>query len=67
MVLMSVSFFAVLMRKDTNAVALGLALSYGLQLTALFQRCVQLAIDVGVYMTSVERILVYMTLPKVLC
>ena len=64
LVLMSVSLFAVFMRQNTNAVALGLALSYGMQLTALFQRCVQLGIDVGVYMTSVERVMEYMGLPQ---
>jgi len=36
---------------------LGLALVYALQLTALFQRCVQVFIDTETYMTSVERIL----------
>jgi ATP-binding cassette, subfamily C (CFTR/MRP), member 1 len=63
-VLMSVSLLAVFLRETTSPIILGLALSYGLQLTALFQRCVQLAIDVGVFMTSVERIMEYLVIPQ---
>ncbi len=63
-VLLTVSLLAVFLRESTSPVVLGLALSYGLQLTALFQRCVQLAIDVGVFMTSVERIMEYLTIPQ---
>jgi len=47
-----------------NVIGLGLALSYGLQLTALFQRCVQVAIDVATYMTSTERVLEYLSCPQ---
>jgi ABC-type multidrug transport system fused ATPase/permease subunit len=63
-ILVAVALFAVFMREKTDPVILGLALSYGLQLTALFQRCVQLAIDVSVFMTSVERIMEYLTIPQ---
>jgi ABC-type proline/glycine betaine transport system permease subunit len=56
--LVTVALLAVFLRARTDPVALGLALSYGLQLNSVFQRCVQLAIEVGVYMTSVERYVV---------
>lgn len=39
--------------------ALGLALTYGLQLNALFQRVVQVTIDIMSYMISTERVLDY--------
>lgn len=64
MLLVTVAVFAVFLRETTDPVALGLALSYGLQLNSVFQRCVQLAIEVGVYMTSVERVIEYTTLPQ---
>lgn len=48
----------------SNVIGLGLSLSYGLQLTALFQRCVQVAIDVATYMTSTERVLEYLSCPQ---
>jgi len=64
MLLVTVAVFAVFLRETTDPVALGLALSYGLQLNSVFQRCVQLAIEVGVYMTSVERVIEYITLPQ---
>ena len=63
-ILLMVSLFSVIFRDSTSEIALGLALSYGLQLTALFQRCVQLAIDVSVYMTSTERVLEFMTIEQ---
>ena len=63
-ILALVAILAVLLRDNTNAIALGLALAYGIQLTALFQRCVQLTIDVAVYMTSAERILEYLEIPQ---
>ena len=58
-ILLSVSLLAVCLRESVSPVALGLALSYGLQLTALFQRCVQVTIDVNNYMTSTERVFEY--------
>lgn len=59
-ILLVVALFAVLLRHAVNPIALGLTLSYGLQLTALFQRCVQLLIEMVTYMTSTERVLEYM-------
>lgn len=41
-----------------------MALVYTLQLTALFQRCVQLTIDLQGYFTSAERLLSYATIPQ---
>lgn len=63
LILLAVALLAVMLRVTTDAVspiALGLALSFGLQLTALFQRCVQLAIEMTTYMTSTERVLQYL-------
>ena len=57
LVLFSITILCVSLREASSAISLGMALSYGLQLTALFQRCIQLAIDVSTYFTSVERIL----------
>ena len=64
LIIAAVAILAVLAREQTDEVALGLALSYGIQLTALFQRCIQLAIDVSVYMTSTERVLSYLSIPQ---
>lgn len=58
-ILFAVALLCVCLRETSSPVSLGLALSYGLQLTALFQRCMQVSIDVSTYMTSVERILEY--------
>lgn len=63
-VLGTVAIMAVFLRESTSEIALGLALSYGIQLTALFQRCVQLTIDVSVFMTSTERVLTFLTIPQ---
>ena len=62
LILFSVAILTVSLRGSSDPVSLGLALSYGLQLTALFQRCIQVAIDVATYMTSVERVLEYESL-----
>lgn len=59
-ILLVVSLLAVILRKSVSPIALGLTLSYGLQLTALFQRCVQLLIEMANYMNSTERVLEYM-------
>lgn len=63
-ILLAVALLAVVLGTQTgsaiSAVSLGLALSYGLQLTALFQRCVQLSIEMSTYMTSTERVLEYL-------
>jgi ABC-type multidrug transport system fused ATPase/permease subunit len=47
------------LRSSISPVALGLALTYGLQLNALFQRVVQVTIDIMSYMISTERVLEY--------
>ncbi len=62
MILVVISLLAVGLRGTVSPISLGLALSYGLQLTALFQRCVQVTIDVATYMTSTERIFEYYTI-----
>jgi ABC-type multidrug transport system fused ATPase/permease subunit len=49
----------VCLRASIEPVALGLALIYGIQLTALFQRVVQVTIDVTAYMISAERVFEY--------
>ena len=58
-VLFAVALLCVCLRETSSDISLGLALSYGLQLTALFQRCLQVSIDVATYMISVERIFQY--------
>lgn len=63
-VLLAVSLLTVCLRTSVSPIALGLALSYSLQLTALFQRTVQLTIDVTTYMTSTERICEYLNVPQ---
>lgn len=63
MILFAVAVLCVALRDESDPVSLGLALSYGLQLTALFQRCIQVAIDVSTYMTSVERVLSLQNVP----
>jgi ABC-type multidrug transport system fused ATPase/permease subunit len=63
-ILTAVSLLAVGLRDTVNPISLGLALSYGLQLTALFQRCVQILIDVQNYMTSTERVLEFLSKPQ---
>eukprot|EP00981_Chlorochromonas_danica_P010658 scaffold3296_cov159-Ochromonas_danica.AAC.25 len=63
-VLLVIALICVCLRDTVSPIALGLALSYGLQLTALFQRCVQLIIEVINYMTSTDRVLEYLTIPQ---
>jgi ATP-binding cassette subfamily C (CFTR/MRP) protein 1 len=63
-VLMAVAILTVGLRSSVSPIALGLALSYSLQLTALFQRTVQLTIDVTTYMTATERMCEYLTVPQ---
>lgn len=63
-VLLAIALICVCLRDTVSPIALGLALSYGLQLTALFQRCVQLIIEVINYMTSTDRVLEYLTIPQ---
>jgi len=43
-VLFAVALLSVCLRETSSDISLGLSLSYGLQLTALFQRCLQLSI-----------------------
>ena len=59
LILFSISILCVSLRSEISPVALGLALTYGLQLNALFQRVVQVTIDVQSYMISSERIFEY--------
>ena len=59
MILFSISILCVSLRSEISPVALGLALTYGLQLNALFQRVVQVSIDIMSYMISTERVLEY--------
>ena len=59
LILFSISILCVSLRSQISPVALGLALTYGLQLNALFQRVVQVTIDVQSYMISSERIFEY--------
>ena len=58
-VLLSIAILAVNLGDVVSPVTLGLALSYSLMLTALFQRAVQVSIDMAVYMTSTERVMEY--------
>ena len=62
--LVCVAALGVGLRDQTDPLTLGIALSYGIQLNSVFQRCVQIGIDVGVYMTNVERVLQYTMLPQ---
>lgn len=59
LILFSISILCVSLRSEISPVALGLALIYGLQLNALFQRVVQITIDVQSYMISTERVFEY--------
>ena len=59
-VLLAIAILAVNFGDVVSPVTLGLALSYSLMLTALFQRAVQVSIDMAVYMTSAERVMEYM-------
>jgi ABC-type multidrug transport system fused ATPase/permease subunit len=63
-VLLAVAVLAVTVRETVSPISLGLALSYGLQLTALFQRCIQLLIEMANYMNSTERVLEYLEKPQ---
>jgi ABC-type multidrug transport system fused ATPase/permease subunit len=63
-ILLALALLSVCLRESVSPVALGLALSYGLQLTALFQRCVQISIDMSNYMTSTERLFEYLDIPQ---
>lgn len=58
-ILFSIAILCVSLRSEISPVALGLALTYGLQLNALFQRVVQVTIDIMSYMISTERVLEY--------
>ena len=64
LILFIIATLAVFLRDSVSPISLGLALSFGLQLTALFQRCVQVSIDVSTYMTSTERLFEYMEIPQ---
>jgi ATP-binding cassette subfamily C (CFTR/MRP) protein 1 len=64
LVLLSVAMLAVAVRSSVSVVGVGMALVYTLQLTAMFQRCVQLTIDLQGYFTSAERLLSYATIPQ---
>jgi ABC-type multidrug transport system fused ATPase/permease subunit len=59
-ILLAVAILAVCLGHTVSPVTLGLALSYSLMLTALFQRVVQVSIDMAVYMTSCERVQEYL-------
>ena len=63
-ILMAVAILTVGLRSAVSPVALGLALTYSMNLTALFQRTVQLTIDVTTYMTATERMCEYLTIPQ---
>ena len=63
-ILFAIAILAVCLRESVSPISLGLALSFGLQLTALFQRCVQVSIDVSTYMTSTDRLFDYMEIPQ---
>jgi ATP-binding cassette subfamily C (CFTR/MRP) protein 5 len=63
-VVLAVSILAVCLRASVSPTALGLALAYALQLTALFQRSVQLLIDVSTYFTSTERMYEYLDITQ---
>lgn len=60
LILLAVAILAVCVNKVVSPVTLGLALSYSLMLTALFQRVVQVSIDMSVFMTSTERVMEYL-------
>lgn len=62
--LLAISLLAVCLRDSVDPISLGLALSQGLLLTALLQRCCQIAIDLQTYMTSTERVFEYFTVNK---
>ena len=64
LILLAVALLAVTIRDIVSPISLGLALSYGLQLTALFQRCIQLLIEMTNYMNSTERVLEYLEKPQ---
>lgn len=63
-ILFVISLLAVCLHDSISPIGLGLALSFGLQLTALFQRCVQVTIDLSTYMTSTERLFEYLAIPQ---
>lgn len=62
-ILFSIAILCVCLRESISPIALGLALTYGLQLNALFQRVVQVTIDIMSYMISTERVLEYCEIP----
>ena len=64
LILLTVALLTVSIRDNVSPISLGLALSYGLQLTALFQRCIQLLIEITNYMNSTERVLEYLDKPQ---
>lgn len=64
LILLAIAVLTVTIRDIVSPISLGLALSYGLQLTALFQRCIQLLIEMTNYMHSTERVLEYLEKPQ---
>jgi ABC-type multidrug transport system fused ATPase/permease subunit len=60
-ILFAISIITVCLRDSVSPISLGMALSYGLVMTALFQRCIQVTIDMTTYMVSTERVLEYLT------
>lgn len=58
-IILFVALISVLLKDSISRTTLGLALSYAMQLTALFQRCVQLSVELSANMTSAERIFEY--------
>lgn len=60
----SIALLAVCLRNSVSAIGLGLALAYSIQLTALFQRCIQLSVEFSTYMTSTERLFEYLKIPQ---
>lgn len=61
---LAVSLLLVALRDSVDGTLAGLALVYALQLTALLQRTVKVAIEAETHMTSVERILHFDNVPK---
>lgn len=64
LLLFSIALLVVFFSGSVSPISLGLALSFGLQLTALFQRCIQIIIDMSNYMTSTERLMEYLEIPQ---
>ena len=60
----SFSFLSVALRSSVDASAVGLALVYAIQMTAMFQRCTKLAILIGQMLTACERVLSFEKIPQ---